>query len=61
VETRGEKVARKPKAKLTKRQKLERALRSCRKRFKKNKKRRLACERSARRAFGASPKRGKHR
>jgi DNA-binding beta-propeller fold protein YncE len=60
VETRGEKVGKKPTVKLTKKQKLERALRSCRKRYKKNKKRRLSCERSARRAYGSkSSKRGK--
>ncbi|TMK24587.1 MAG: hypothetical protein E6G62_07790 [Actinobacteria bacterium] len=63
VETRGEKETKKPSVKLTKKQKLERALRSCRKRFKKNKKRRQACERSARRAYGSkgsSKKKGKH-
>jgi hypothetical protein len=49
-ETRGEKIERPPP--LTKKQKLERALRSCRKRFKHSKNKRHTCERRARHTYG---------
>jgi hypothetical protein len=61
-ETLGDKTKQPPK-KFTKRQKLERALRACRKNYKHNKKKRALCERRAQHTYGAKKssksKRGK--